>query len=168
MALPVGHSLAGIAIAKQTEIHPYFAIFLANLPDIDYSFGLILGGGALAYHRSPITHSPGFALFVAILYFIWGKLFRVKNLRKKTIGVFLIVVSHWYLDYFFFHLPYKFDVEKKEYNLEEFFSTFIIHIDFIYNNFVDAIVYGPLYVFFVKFILKKPLWPFSYKLHRKK
>jgi membrane-bound metal-dependent hydrolase YbcI (DUF457 family) len=161
MALPVGHSLVGLAIARKTNIHPIFAVILANLPDIDFSFGLILGGGALAYHRG-ITHTPGFAAVIASMYFVYGKLFRVKNLEQKTFGVFMIVLSHVIIDFdpLAEYMPYKFDVTLPEYNFYNFFSSFIANIDFIYNNIIDMFVYGPIYVIIMKFILKSPLNPF--------
>jgi len=69
MATPVGHSLAGLAVSRfapsttprQGWGFTFLCIFMANLPDLDFFPGLLVGRPAL-YHQG-ITHS----LFAAVV-----------------------------------------------------------------------------------------------------
>ncbi len=161
MALPVGHILAGLivnkAIAdKKAKINLLTIFILANLSDLDYFFGLFANGNMLAFHRSPLTHSPFFALFVALLFWLWGKFIKKPFSQKYLIGVFLIVLSHWIIDFNIF-LPYNFDVHIGKGGLFDFLFTHLVSLEGLRNSFVDLIFYGTIYVLVVKFILKKKL-----------
>lgn len=161
MALPVGHTLIGLIVNKavadkKTKINFLLVAVLVNLPDIDYFFGLFANGNMLAFHRSPLTHSPFFALFVALLFWLWGKIIKKPFSQKYLIGVFLIVLSHWIIDFNVF-LPYWFDVKLGKGGLFDFLFTHLISLEGLYNSFIDLIFYGTIYVLVVKFVLKKKL-----------
>lgn len=155
MALFVGHSLTGLAIAKKTKINPFLAIVLANLPDIDYLFGLFLKGDALSVHRS-FTHSPSFAFLAALVFWIWGKYRKVRYLKVKTFGVGLLIFSHYILD---FYMPFFYQVDESagRNGFWSFIWAHILSFEFLYNNSLDLLFYGALYVFVVKFIFKQKL-----------
>lgn len=70
----------GCLIARQNGLHYFdkswklalFCVVLANLPDVDYFFGIVKGAPNL-YHRQ-FTHSLGFALAIGVLcglFFYW-------------------------------------------------------------------------------------------------
>lgn len=70
MPLPLGHTAIGLAAAETVQTTPYtssrlaqfiFICVLANLPDIDTLFGLMIHGNGSVYHRG-LTHSLLFAL----------------------------------------------------------------------------------------------------------
>lgn len=158
MALPVGHGLVGITIARKTKIHPLVAFLLASLPDIDFLFGLFwAGGNMLALHRDPLTHTPFFGLFVALVYWLWAKIRRKKAKTIQVIGIFLIVASHWAVDFYMLKLPYIFDLSEGTNGLFDFLFAHIVSPTFIYNNLVDLVVYGAIYVLIIKFIYKEKL-----------
>jgi hypothetical protein len=80
MPSPIAHSLMGCFIARQHGLSYFdkpwklavFCVVLANLPDVDYFFGLMHGLPNL-YHRH-VTHSIGFSLLVGTLcglFFLW-------------------------------------------------------------------------------------------------
>ena len=85
MATPLGHSLAGYAIyslAAGAPRHDRFQrsllwLFMANVADLDFLPGILLGSPALYHHG--ITHSLGFTLLislgVAAVYRLRGKSF---------------------------------------------------------------------------------------------
>lgn len=155
MALPVGHGLVGIAIGKKTNIHPTAAFILASLPDVDFFFGLYLAGGnMLALHRDPLTHSPLFALFVALFFWLWARIRKLKFTIRQVVGIFLIVASHWAVDFYMPLLPYAFDFSAGQNGLLDFLTAYIVTPLFIYNNLVDLVVYGSLYLVVVKFIYR--------------
>lgn len=156
MALFVGHSLTGLVIAKKTKINPLLAIILANLPDVDYLLGLFLKGDALSVHRS-FTHSPLFTLVVALVFWFWGKYRKVRYLKIKTLGVGLLIFSHYVLDYYmpFF---YRVDESAGRSGLWSFIWAHILSLEFLYNNSLDLVFYGALYILVVKFLFKKKLF----------
>jgi len=115
MPLPVAHSLAGYAIAETTDIRlakktwinvSIFAA-LANLPDIDYLPGFLLGQPNRFHHLW--THSLGFALLAGLL---GGFIFRRqrRNLIQaekpaQQFGLYFLMISaavfsHCVLDLF--------------------------------------------------------------------
>jgi membrane-bound metal-dependent hydrolase YbcI (DUF457 family) len=113
MPLPIGHALAGIALQ---QVHPgfffsrpwrdaLFFMFLANLPDLDFLPGIILGHPNLYHHG--IFHSLGAALVVGagIGWFFYRK---QGHFWKFSAAVALVFVSHLVLDYFSldFSIPY--------------------------------------------------------------
>lgn len=155
MALFVGHSLAGLIIAKKTKINPLLAIILANSPDIDYLIGLFLNGDTLSIHRS-FTHSPFFAVFAALVFWLWGKYRKVRYLKAKTFGVGLLIFSHYILD---FYMPFFYQVDESagRNGFWSFIWAHILSLEFLYNNFLDLLFYGALYLLVVKFIFKQKL-----------
>lgn len=168
MALPVGHALVGIAIARKTNVNPKLAVFLANLPDVDYFFGLFFANGnMMAFHRSPLTHSPPFALFVMLIFWIFGKMRRKPYSEKQLVGIGLIVLSHWVLDYLII-LPYQYDINSGKKGLYDFIFSHIIHPEFFYNSIVDVAVYGTCYLAIWKLIFKESLLPVVGKRKMKK
>ncbi|MGH7596498.1 MAG: metal-dependent hydrolase [bacterium] len=87
MPLPVAHSLMGYAIAEATNVRlsekkwinvSIFAA-LANLPDVDYLPGFLLGRPNHFHHRW--THSLGFALLIGLL----GSLILWQRRRKGVL-----------------------------------------------------------------------------------
>lgn len=116
MPLPVAHSLMGYAIAEATNvrlsekkwINVFVFVALANLPDVDYLPGFLLGQPNLFHHRW--VHSLGFALLIGLLgsLILWQR-HRKGILQKITDGkagqfwpAFLVisaaVFSHCVLD----------------------------------------------------------------------
>lgn len=104
MPLPVAHSLAGYIFY---EIKPFlffkngwknflFIMILANLPDIDFLPGLIIGNPNQFHHG--ISHSLGMAVFSGL---ILGWFFSRKNgnFWKYFIFTTLIYYSHVFLDF---------------------------------------------------------------------
>jgi membrane-bound metal-dependent hydrolase YbcI (DUF457 family) len=80
MPSPIAHSLMGCLIARQHGLSYFdkpwklavFCAVLANLPDVDYFFGMTQGLPNL-YHRH-FTHSIGFSLLIGALcglIFLW-------------------------------------------------------------------------------------------------
>jgi inner membrane protein len=71
MATPIGHSLAGYAVACRSKGGRtsyqlvVLCILMANVPDFDFLPGLIAGNPAL-YHQG-ITHSIGFGCIVSLV-----------------------------------------------------------------------------------------------------
>lgn len=168
MALPLGHALVGVTIARKTNVNPALAAVLANLPDIDYFFGLFFANGnMLAFHRSPLTHSPPFALFVMLIFWAYGNIRRKPYTRKQLIGIGLIILSHWVLDYFVF-LPYQFDIHAGKKGFYDFIFSHIIHPEFFYNTGMEIAIYGTLYSIVWKLIFKEPLWPTRRKTVQRK
>ncbi len=163
MALIIGHSLAGLTIRKlsankKTKINFLLAIILSLLPDADYLFGLFFASGnMLAFHRSPLTHSPFFALFVGFCFWLWGKLRGKPYKNFYLISVVLIVLSHLVLDYLVRFIPYSFNIKVGTNGLFDFLFAHVISAEGLYNNFIDLIFYGAIYVLVVKFVLKKKL-----------
>ncbi len=161
MALIVGHSLAGLMIRqtaadKKNKINFFLAIILSLLPDFDYLFGLFFAGGnMLALHRSPLTHSPFFAIFVGFCFWLWGKLRRKPYPTSYLISVVLIVLSHLALDYLVTFMPYSFNIQAGTNGLLDFIFTYVVSLEALYNNFIDLIFYGAIYVLVVKFVLRK-------------
>jgi len=104
MPTPIGHSLAGYAIyaslrgrTKQDWRFLTLFILIANLPDIDYFFGFVVGNPNLYHHT--LTHSLTFAIISGV---ILGTFFATKS-EKRFFKYFLIFtglyLSHLLLDY---------------------------------------------------------------------
>jgi len=114
MPLPLGHALAGLAL-RQARPGLFFAsgradalflMFLANLPDLDFLPGLLLGRPNLYHHGA--FHSLGAALAVAL----GGALLlrsRQRRFAPAAALVFLAFASHLLLDLFALDLvpPYR-------------------------------------------------------------
>ena len=101
MPLPLGHAAIGLA-ALETINKPdscesrlsliiYVAV-LANLPDLDILFSLLMDGNGYAFHRGP-THSLLFALFAGYLASQAGRIWR--RIPQLSFGVCaLVIFSH--------------------------------------------------------------------------
>jgi inner membrane protein len=115
MPLPVAHSLAGFAIAEATDIRlakktwRNVVIFaaLANLPDIDYLPGFLLGQPNRFHHLW--THSLGFALLAGLLggFICWRQRRNFIQAEKSAqqFGLYFLMISvavfsHCVLDLF--------------------------------------------------------------------
>lgn len=163
MALIVGHTLAGLTIRrvaadKKTRVGFLLTFILSLLPDSDFLFGLFLAGGnMLAFHRSPLTHSPFFAVFVGLMFWLFGKLRGKPYQTSYLISVVLIILSHLVLDYLVPFIPYSFNVQTGSNGFLDFIFSYIISVEGLYNNFIDLLLYGTIYVLVVKFIFKKSL-----------
>jgi membrane-bound metal-dependent hydrolase YbcI (DUF457 family) len=75
MPLPLGHTAIGLAAIETVQpqqeqssrwVYFVFVALMANLPDLDILFGLVLHGNGAAYHRGP-THSMIFAVLCGYL-----------------------------------------------------------------------------------------------------
>jgi hypothetical protein len=114
MPLPLGHIAIGLTTndffnenssLTDWKIAAYVAI-LANLPDIDVAFGLLLQGNGSAFHRGP-THSVLFALLAAVLAAkAWNLWARIPKLGFRS--CFLIILSHTVADFFLTKSPVSF------------------------------------------------------------
>jgi len=105
MPSPIAHSLMGGLIARQHGLRYFkqpwkltlFCVVLANLPDVDYFFGIVHGLPNL-YHRQ-FTHSIGFAVVVGVLcgiFFMW----RGQRFWPMFALSSLATFSHVVLDFF--------------------------------------------------------------------
>lgn len=158
MALPIGHGLVGIAIGKKTKVSSITAFVLANLPDVDYFFGLFLANGdMLAFHRSPLTHSPFFGIFVALTFWLWGKAKRKIYSATQLLGIGMVVSSHWLIDEVLPPLPYLFDLQTGRGGLFDFIFAHILSFEGFYNIIIDLVVFGMLYILVIKLIFKEKL-----------
>lgn len=107
MPFPIGHTAIGLAAYETAQTKPVctsrtaqiiYITVLANLPDMDILFGLMLQGNGAAYHRGP-THSLLFALLFGVLasqmYRLWP---RIPRLGFGLCG--LLIFSHVAADMF--------------------------------------------------------------------
>lgn len=105
MPSPIGHTLAGCAVAfalipsgtPQAGEAWALCLISANLPDVDFIPGLLVGNPR-AFHRGP-SHSVTAALVAAVLgasLLTWSS---VPWLTRAGL-IFLAYVSHLALDYF--------------------------------------------------------------------
>lgn len=115
MPLPLGHAAIGLATYEISNNRTSglsrlsllaFITFLANLPDIDVVFGLLLTGNGDAFHRGP-THSLVFSAAAAFLASrVWKRWPRIP--RISFISAFSIIVSHVVADFLFTDSPVSF------------------------------------------------------------
>ncbi len=112
MPLPLGHTAIGWAVhetAHKTETKEsrlglfIFITVLANLPDLDILFGLLLTGDGAAFHRGP-THSLLFALMAGYLASKAWHLWRHIPRLGFTVCA-LVIFSHVMADLFFTSAP---------------------------------------------------------------
>jgi len=114
MPLPLGHAVIGLATyevgtnnsAFERWKHFLFIVVLANLPDVDVLFGLILQWNGQAYHRGA-THSLLFAIAGGYLAFQAGKHWRAVP-RWGFFPCFFLVLSHILADAVFTTSPVSF------------------------------------------------------------
>ena len=102
MATPLGHSLAGYALARRAggERAPLalalLGVVMANAPDLDFLPGILVGHPAL-YHQGP-THSLGFGLLASLAVAgAWALAARRAFAPILALGV-LAWASHLFLD----------------------------------------------------------------------
>lgn len=112
MPLPLGHTAIGLATYEIGNNSSSgwrrlgmlaFITFLANLPDIDVVFGLLLTGNGNAFHRGP-THSLVFSAIAAFMasraWKLWPRVPRI-----SVVGAFSIIFSHVLADFLFTNSP---------------------------------------------------------------
>ena len=70
MATPVGHTLAGLLVARRLGVRSpaglAAAALAANVPDLDFIPGIVLHGDPYRMHRK-LTHTPGFTITAGML-----------------------------------------------------------------------------------------------------
>lgn len=167
MPLPLGH--AAIGWAAYETFHPsslrdvrsahgsrlgqvVFAAILANLPDLDVLFGLIVYGNGAAIHRGP-THSLLFALlagyFAAHAWRLW------QRIPRMGFGLCAgIVFSHVVADMLLTDSPVSL-----LWPLELYFSTGyngwgqVVHM-VLFQSIQDAgiVVFSLIYVFALRYV----------------
>ncbi len=106
MPLPILHSYAGYAIYKGSQKQSrqsgfkwlVFLMILANLPDLDFLPGVLLGH-ASHFHRG-VSHSLGFAVLAAFASALALKVFCRKPFKKMLGVCFVACFSHAVLDSF--------------------------------------------------------------------
>lgn len=155
MPLPVGHILIGAMVAKKTRNNFLEVLIFANLPDIDYFYGLFTTGNMNSFHRAPnLTHTPLFAVSVALLYWLFNKTVRGVDARAQSLGVGLLILSHLFVD---FYMPflYMYDRSAGNNGFWDFIFAHILSFEFLYNNLVDLIFYGAIYILVVKFVFRE-------------
>lgn len=101
MPLPIGHTAIGLVAAETDQVtHTsgsrlaqfIFICVLANLPDIDTVFGLLIHGNGSIFHRGP-THSLLFALLAGLAASqIWRLWRRIPRFGFQLCA--LLVFSH--------------------------------------------------------------------------
>ena len=115
MSLPLGHLALGVtaydccadgvSVFRNWRTMVFVAI-LANLPDIDFIFGLVLQGNGSAFHRGP-THSIAFVLLMSLIAAnAWRLLPQVPRIGFSI--CFVIILSHLFADYFISGGPVSF------------------------------------------------------------
>ncbi len=102
---PIGHSLIGIAVGKATGVPPTtrpwvwygFAVVFANLADLDFLPGLIVGDINRFHHST--SHSLAAALVIGLLAGL-----ALQRLSRGTLNFTfpctILYISHLVLDYF--------------------------------------------------------------------
>lgn len=112
MPLPLGHMAIGLLTHEVSEPQPpstehlkwvLFITVLANLPDVDVIFGLLVDGNGSLFHRGP-THSLLFALVAGGLFSIVSQHWRaLPQIRFRT--AFAVIFSHVVADALFTTSP---------------------------------------------------------------
>ena len=98
MPYPVGHSLVGLTIAKKTKIHPFFAMVLAVLADIDYLYGFVAQGNFLIFHLGATYVHIVFAISLGFLFLIATRLLKLSLSRIQLLGFFFFTYNIWIHD----------------------------------------------------------------------
>lgn len=116
MALPVAHSMVGLAlaiwrffpiccslkgaikVAWQRRLELLICIIIANAPDIDLAIGMLVGKINLFHHL--VTHTLGWILLAALCLWLYLK-FAVRRPPGFALWfVFLLMASHLLIDIF--------------------------------------------------------------------
>ena len=114
MPLPIGHTAIGLATFELSSNRSgfqrwkrfIFITVLANLPDVDVIFGLVLTWNGNAFHRGP-THSLVFALLAGLIAWHLGRHWlKMPELTYRLCC--LLILSHVFADAIFTRLPVSF------------------------------------------------------------
>ena len=105
MSSPIGHSLAGFILASckfgTLKIKNYkpliLYIFIANLPDLDFLPGILLGTPNLFHHG--ISHSLGMGIIFSFLLAYVLKSRKIDAFWDSFLLCFCLYSSHLLLDY---------------------------------------------------------------------
>lgn len=105
MPMPVGHSLAAVILNELKIFKPansiltsvLLSIALANLADIDYLPGILMGNPNQFHHG--FTHSIGAALLVGLVFSVCCY-YREAQILRPFIFATSLYFSHVFLDYF--------------------------------------------------------------------
>jgi len=103
MASPIGHSLCGYAIYSTINKKINWKellgfIVVANLADIDFLFGFLIGEPNKYHHQ--FTHSIFISLIIAAVVACYFKFRNRRQIRNIFITVFSLYSSHVIIDYF--------------------------------------------------------------------
>ena len=106
MPSPLGHSLMGYALyetlPQENKSLPWRMLLLyaivANLPDIDFLPGFLLGNPN-KYHHSYFSHSLGFSIFIGGLLALYFSLKKSKNFFVYFLIFTSVCFSHVVLDF---------------------------------------------------------------------
>lgn len=106
MATPYGHSLAGVLIylgvhkgkLKDNRTTAGLYILSANLPDLDFIPGIIIGNPDRFHHG--ISHSIGLALLFAGIVGGYGWFKNKRNKVRHFLVCFCLYFSHIFIDWF--------------------------------------------------------------------
>lgn len=101
MPFPIGHTAIGLAVYESVQppdlrsssmARLFFITLMANMPDLDVLYGLIMQGNGAAFHRGP-THSLIFALAAGYAASHMWRLWR--HIPKFSFGLCSILIfSH--------------------------------------------------------------------------
>ena len=105
MSSPIGHSFAGYIInsysSRSLKIQGikalFLYIFIANVPDLDFVPGLLVGKPNLFHHG--ISHSVGMGAIFSLLLALLLNIGDTENLNKDFFLFFSLYCSHLLLDY---------------------------------------------------------------------
>ena len=109
MSSPIGHSLAGYLMyccrvksmsARQDKALFFSALLAANMPDLDFLPGFLLGHPNLYHHG--VSHSLGAALVFSLLMTLAVQLLKSYSMMKNFLFFWAIFCSHLLLDYLSF------------------------------------------------------------------
>ncbi len=104
MATPIGHSLLGYTIyhaSSKSKINwkvLFFFIFVANLADIDYLFGFVVGRPNAFHHQ--FTHSISLSIIVGLAAALFYKIKGWEKFSKIFALISLTYFSHVLVDFF--------------------------------------------------------------------
>jgi len=168
---PVGHTLAGASIllasGKKTQKFSFsqwgIVFLLANLQDIDYLFGYVVGNPNKYHHLW--THSLTFAVGTGVISgFVYWIVVQKESFRFGCIAFFL-VFSHLVLDFFTRDTMYPYGMKLFwPFSQKFFISPVVLFLDvnkasssyafvrslFCWHNFwtvlVELIILGPAFI----------------------
>ena len=180
MASPVGHSLCGYLIFTSTQekgkkinwTELLIFVVIANLADIDYLFGFVVGRPNVYHHQ--FTHSITMAVIVAAIAALIFQYKNPKNFLRLFIIFFLLYSSHIFIDFFTKDTSFQYgeqllwpfsnnyylssisifrDVHKAQTSVE-FFPALFSYYNFI-TVLTETVIISP-FIFIVRLIKRKP------------